>query len=79
MSRNDVLWYLVEGETEKKVISALKNEYIYPGKVAVLNITQDHLKERFLRTIPHATRIILVFDTDVDDKKRVDRILEKST
>ena len=57
MSRNDVLWYLVEGETEQKVIAALKNEYLYPGKVIVLNITQDYLKERFLRTIPHELNV----------------------
>lgn len=57
--------YLVEGETEKLLINAIKNEYLQAGKVEVINITQAIIKEGFLRTFKENTTIILVFDTDI--------------
>lgn len=71
--------YLVEGETEKLLIDAIKNKYLQAGKVEVINITEKLIKESLLRTIKVNTTLILVFDTDIlgeDGKNHVCKIKE---
>lgn len=63
--KNKQLYYLVEGETEKKLIKELKNKYIYSGNIRVSNALNKQIPEGFLRTIPKNSVIVLIFDTDV--------------
>lgn len=41
MKQNDVLLYWVEGETEKKIITAIKNEFILSGKIDIVRISEN--------------------------------------
>ena len=63
--------YLVEGETEKKLINELKKEgnLILSGTVNHFNIVEQHLSTARVSNIASNTVIILVFDTD---KKKTD-------
>lgn len=60
--------YLVEGETEEKLVSVLKTELqvIVPGKVQKFNILQKALQESYVRHFKPNTVVICVFDTDID-------------
>lgn len=60
--------YLVEGETEEKLISVLKTELqvIVPGKVQKFNILQKALPESYVMHFKRNTVVICVFDTDID-------------
>lgn len=73
--------YLVEGETEKKLIHFLITEmnYIQPGKIKKFNLFQTPITNAFLSTISQRTTIIVVFDTDLlnPNKKLFDKNLEK--
>lgn len=59
--------YFVEGECEKKFISALKEkpELILPGKVTVHNIVTNYIPKSRLLSISPETIVVFVFDTDV--------------
>lgn len=59
--------YLVEGETEKRLIDYLKtvNRSIQPGKVKILNLFQEKIPSALLATIIPNTVVIVVFDTDL--------------
>ena len=63
--------YLVEGETEKKLINELKKEgnLILSGTVNHFNIVEQRLSTARVSNIASNTVIILVFDTD---KKKTD-------
>ena len=63
--------YLVEGETEKKLINELKKEgnMILSGTVNHFNIVEHRLSNAMLSSISSNTVMILVFDTD---KKKTD-------
>ena len=65
MIRNCI--YYVEGECEKKLIGALKEQpvLIYTGKVKVRNVVSELIPRSELLTIKKDTAVILVFDTDI--------------
>lgn len=60
--------YLVEGETEEKLVSVLKTELqvIVPGKIQKFNVLQKVLPESYIRNFKRNTVVICVFDTDID-------------
>lgn len=70
--------YFVEGECEKQLINALKAspEILVPGKVKVYNVKQDLIPKSQLLSIQPRTKVALVFDTDVEDKKALNKNVE---
>jgi hypothetical protein len=70
--------YFVEGECEKQLINALKisPEILTPGKVKVYNVKQNLIPKSQLLAIQPRTKVALVFDTDVEDRKALDKNLE---
>lgn len=64
MSRRCI--YFVEGESDEKLISALKVEppLLIPGKIKVYNVIQELIPLSVLLTIKKGTLIVLAFDTD---------------
>ena len=67
-----VYQYYVEGECEKNFLSsfmhAKSSEYIiHPGKIEKLNPVTSKISETKARTIKRDTRIVFVFDTDVEN------------
>ena len=61
-----ILHYFVEGENERKLIEAIKNKYLYSGKVKIINTIQNKVPNSILRTLERETLVVLVFDTDVE-------------
>jgi hypothetical protein len=70
--------YFVEGECEKQLINTLKisPEILTPGKVKVYNVKQNLIPKSQLLTIQPRTKVALVFDTDVEDRKALDKNIE---
>jgi len=72
--------YFVEGDCEEKLINALKKkpELILPGKVVLHNLIQEIIPNSRLIAITPKTKVVFVFDTDVDKtdilKKNIDKI-----
>ena len=66
MTGNRKYQYLVEGETEKKLITELKKEggYILSGAVNHFNVVEHRLTNAMVANISSNTIVILVFDTD---------------
>lgn len=57
--------YILEGETEQKIINALKElGLIISGKVKVLNVLTKNIAS-IARSIKPSTNLVLVFDIDV--------------
>lgn len=71
--KNKRILYIVEGECEEHLIKVIKNTHIYSGKVKKFNIAQDILSPHDLRLIK-AEIIVIVFDTDINNKLNVDRV-----
>ncbi|MEL3906378.1 MAG: hypothetical protein P1P65_05045 [Treponema sp.] len=69
MPKNNTYIYLVEGETEAKIVKTLKEKYIVSGKVVVLH--QKRISTTLLRTLTANSNVILVFDTDVVSTKQI--------
>lgn len=72
MMDRKVYQYYVEGECEKNFLSsfmhARNSEYIiHPGKIEKLNPITSKISETKARTIKRDTRIVFVFDTDVEN------------
>ena len=67
INKNPVQYY-VEGETEKVFIEQIKNKYVLSGKIDVLNILQNEIKNSRLMNIKPDTTIVLIFDTDVEEE-----------
>ena len=65
MKMNKIYRYFVEGETEKKVIEALKNKYLESGKITVKNIANKKLTTLDLGQIKPNTICVLIFDKDI--------------
>lgn len=63
---NGRIYYIVEGQTEEKIIKELKNKYIFSGKVKVKNLVNEKISDSFIRTL-NAEILIIVFDTDVQE------------
>ena len=61
-----ILHYFVEGENEKKLIETIKNNYLYSGKIKIINTIQNKVPNSILRTLERETIVVLVFDTDVE-------------
>lgn len=59
--------YFVEGECERKLLSALKEQpsLVLPGKVKVRNVISEIIPKSELLSIKPKTNVIFVFDTDV--------------
>ena len=74
--KNNPVQYFVEGETEKAFIEQIKNKYILSGKIDVLNILQNDIKNSRLMSIKPNTTIILIFDTDVQEKELLNRLAQ---
>lgn len=70
--------YFVEGECEKQLIAALKitPERLIPGKVKVYNVIQKLIPKSQLLSIQPKTTVALVFDTDVSDRRYLDKNIE---
>lgn len=69
MKKNLFFYYIVEGETEKKLIEILKTEKkICLGKIKILNVIQTQISQAFLRTLEPNTIVVLIFDTDIKKK-----------
>ena len=70
--------YFVEGKCEKQLINALKisPEILTPGKVKVYNVKQNLIPKSQLLAIQPRTKVALVFDTDVEDRKALDKNIE---
>ncbi len=85
MRRNVLYQYLVEGDTEKKIVQILKDNMkdIVPGKVQRFNVIQEEISDFYLRTIKPGTIVVLVFDTDVcfDEilRKNIKKLLNTSS
>lgn len=65
MKINKIYRYFVEGETEKKVIEALKNKYLESGKITVKNIANKKLTTLDLGQLKPNTICVLIFDKDI--------------
>ena len=60
--------YYVEGECEKKLLEALKeqNDLILPGKIEVFNVVNKELTDMYLRLLSEKTTVVFLFDTDIE-------------
>ena len=59
--------YFVEGECEKKLLTALKEQpsVVLPGRVKVRNVVSGLIPKSELLALKPNTDVVLVFDTDV--------------
>ena len=74
--KNNSVQYFVEGDTEKAFIEQIRNKYVLSGKIDVLNILQNEIKNSRLISIKPNTTIILIFDTDVQKKELLNRLAQ---
>ena len=60
--------YVVEGETERRLLEALRTELrcIYAGKILKHNVVQDLVKKNNFMSFSRNTLFALIFDTDTD-------------
>lgn len=75
--KNRKIVYFVEGECEKALIDAIKNEprLIEAGKVIIHNTAQKLLSKSFIMTLSSGTEVVLIFDTDISiSNKLLDNI-----
>lgn len=65
---NNKCIYYVEGPCEQQLIVALKENpsRLLPGKVKVYNVIQNLIPKSQMLSIQSGTKIVLVFDTDVE-------------
>ena len=72
-------YYIVEGRTEEKIIKVLKKmNLLVPGKIKIYNVIQEIISNVFLTAnITTNTTIILVFDTDVQIKDKLEENIKK--
>ena len=66
MNKNN--YYFVEGSCEETIINSLKKNpsLLVAGKVRILNVVQNQISKSILVGIKENSRIIFVFDTDID-------------
>ena len=76
----DIYQYFVEGEDEKRLIEILKTDLqvIWPGKVQVVNVTQERLTDLKLRVLSERTILIFVFDTDTGNVDILNENIQKA-
>ncbi len=72
--------YFVEGEDEKRLIEILKTDLqvIWPGKIQVVNVTQERLTDMKLRVLSEGTILIFVFDTDAGNVSILNENIKKA-
>lgn len=60
--------YYVEGPDEKSLLTELKTKMclIQPGKIQVLNVVQNKIRDTHLMQLKDDTIVVFVFDTDKD-------------
>lgn len=63
--KNINLFYLVEGECDEAVIRAIKEKFIYSGKIKVINVATKKITDHIRRGIKNSTICILIFDVDI--------------
>ena len=68
MRKNGIYQYYVEGEDDKKIVNALKQEIgcIESGKVEKFNVIQNKFSIARIRPLKSGTTVVLVYDTDVE-------------
>ena len=61
-------YYFVEGDCEEKLVRSLIDDFAYlaSGRVKVLNTKQKKIGRSLLLDIKRNSRIVFIFDTDVD-------------
>ena len=64
---NGTYVYLVEGETEEKMVRILKESYIFSGKTLILH--QQKISSALLRMLPRDSYVVIIFDTDVPETR----------
>lgn len=74
--KNNIVQYYVEGENEKCLLEQLKNIWLIPGKVEVLNVLQKEIRNTRIRTFSSNTTVVLIFDIDVNEYSRVEKLNE---
>lgn len=75
---NNKCIYYVEGPCEQQLIAALKENpsRLLPGKVKVYNVIQNLIPKSQMLSIQSGTKIVLVFDTDVEQTANLQKNLE---
>ena len=76
----DLYKYFVEGECEKKFIDIYKNpenKKLLAGKVEVFNFINNEISNGRIMQIKRNTKIILVYDTDVNKTDILDKNIKK--
>ena len=70
--------YIVEGETECKLLEALRTELkcVYAGKILKHNVVQDVVKKNNFLSFTRNTLFVLVFDTDTDGVAALNQNIE---
>lgn len=69
--------YYVEGSCEKLFVRALKNKYIYSGKVEIFNVISHEISDSRLRPMKKGTKVILVYDTDYEEIEQLGKNIKK--
>ena len=63
MSNSQITFYIVEGETERKLINTYKNTHIRSGKVSIFNLWDQKINN-IERRFGIGSTIICILDTD---------------
>ena len=74
--------YFVEGECEKKFLKSFmlqKEPLFIQGKVEIFNVINARMSNAQARTIKNDTKVILVFDTDVENIDTLEENLKTLT
>lgn len=71
MNKNS--YYFVEGSCEETLINTLKKNppLLVAGKVRIFNVVQNQISKSILIGIKENSKIVFVFDTDVDSNTSV--------
>ena len=61
-----VAFYFVEGQYEEVIVRSLINDFQYlkPGRIKVLNITQKKFPRSLMTSLKPGTSVVFIFDTD---------------
>jgi nitrate reductase NapAB chaperone NapD len=72
------LVYLVEWQTEKKIVEILKSELlcVKPGRVSVLNVVQQLVSRTLFASLRGQITSVLLFDTDNDGERMLRKNIE---
>lgn len=67
--------YYVEGQDERNLLTELKTKMrlIQPGKIQVLNVIQNNIRDSHLMQLKDNTVVVFVFDTDKEGGTTLDK------